>query len=213
MKIFATLACAALIASSVLPALAQDVRITTFKSDSTFSLNGQTFTVSRNPDITATLQGEFARTSRACPPNCLQPLVAADGVTTLGELELLVFLEDRVTAGTALVLDARAPESFAANHIPGAVNVPASTLGPDNRFRTDILLALGAVTGAGDTLDFTNAMDLTFYSGGIWSPDATTAINHLLLAGYPSNKLFYYRGGMQAWLHVGLTAITTQAPG
>lgn len=204
---------AVLFAASVTPALAQDVRITTFKSDSTFTLNGRTFTVSRNPDTTATLQADFARTSRACPPDCLQPQVIADGVATLGELEVLTFLEDRVTDGTGLLLDARMPEDFAANHIPGAVNVPVSTLGPENRFRTDILHALGAVSNADGTMNFTDAMALTFYSGGVWSNDAPAAINHLLSFGYPTDKLFYYRGGMQAWLHVGLTAITPQSPG
>jgi len=205
--------CAALFAAYATSAMAQNVRITTFKSESTFTLNGQTFTVSRDTDTTATLQGEFALTSRACPPDCLQPLVAADGVATFGELEVLSFLEDRVTDGTGLLLDARAPVDFAVGHIPGAVNVPVTTLVPENRFRVDILRALGAEPNADGTLDFSNAMALTFYSGGVWSDDAPTAIDQLILAGYPANKLFYYRGGMQAWLHVGLTAITPQNPG
>lgn len=56
-------------------------------------------------------------------------------------------------------------------------------------------------------------MALTFYSGGVWSSDAPAAIGHLLTAGYPPEKLFYYRGGMQAWLHIGLSTISPQTPG
>jgi hypothetical protein len=96
------------------------------------------------------LQGEFARTSRACPLDCIQPMHIADGITTLGDLELLDFLA--------------------------------------NRFRDDILRALGAVAQVDGSLDFTNALALTLYSGGVWSNDAPNAIRHLMAAGYPANS-------------------------
>ena len=195
------------------PAMAQDVRITTFKTDSTYTLNDQAFTVTRTQNTAAILQGDFALTSRACPPHCLQPMISANGVATLGELEVMSFLEDRVTNGTGLLIDARAPTDFRAASIPGSVNVPFPTLGKDNRFRGDILRALGALDQGDDTLDFSDAMSLTFYSGGPWSNDASTAIDHLLDAGYPSDKLFYYRGGIQAWAHAGLTVQSSQNPG
>lgn len=211
MKTTAILAIIASLMTST--AIAQDVRITTFKNDATFMLNGQTFTVTRNQDTSATVQGEFALTSRACPPNCLQPMIAAPGIATVGELELLAFLEDNVTNRTGLLLDTRTPFEFGAGSIPGAVNVPFMTLAADNRYRNDILRALGAVDGSGDALDFTNTMSLTVFSGGVWSSDAPDAIGHLLAAGYPPEKLFYYRGGLQAWVHVGLTVHQTQNPG
>ncbi|HCP81387.1 MAG TPA: sulfurtransferase [Octadecabacter sp.] len=192
---------------------AQDVRITTFKSDSTFALNDQTFTVTRNQDTQATLGSEYALTSRACPPHCLQPLIVADGVATFAELEVLTFLEEHVTGGTGLFIDARSPADYATGSIPGAVNVPFPTLAAENRYRDDILRALGAVDKGDDALDFTQAMALALYSGGPWSDDAPTAIEHLLAAGYPAEKLFYFRGGIQAWAHVGLTIQHSQNPG
>ncbi|SMX40018.1 rhodanese-like domain-containing protein [Octadecabacter ascidiaceicola] len=192
---------------------AQDVRITTFKTDSTFTLNDQTFTVTRNQDTEAMLSGEYALTSRACPPHCLQPLVVADGVATLAELEVLTFLEGHVTGGTGLLIDARSPADYATGSIPGSVNVPFPTLAPDNRYRNDILRALGAVDKGEDSLDFTQAMALSLYSGGPWSDDAPTAIESLLAAGYPAEKLFYFRGGIQAWAHAGLTIHQSQNPG
>ncbi|SLN30170.1 rhodanese-like domain-containing protein [Pseudooctadecabacter jejudonensis] len=188
-------------------AVAQDVRITTFKGSSTFTLNGETFTVIRNPDTSAVITGDFARTSRACPPDCLQPMVAATGVATLGELEVLAFLETAVTEGRGLLIDARASDDYATGAIPGSVNIPAITLSAENRFRKDILRALGAVDINDETMTFDGAMDLTFYGGGAWSSDAPDAISYLIEAGYPPSKLRFYRGGLQAWLSVGLSIL------
>lgn len=213
MKPIRVLAAAASIMAAASALHAQDVRITTFKSDSTFSLNGQPFTITRNQDQNATLQGDFARTSRACPPDCLQPISASGGVVTLGELEVLRFLEEAVSGGTGLLIDTRSTADFAQGSIPGAVNVPFGTLDEENRYRNDILRALGAISDGNGGLDFTNAMTLTLFSGGVWSGDAQTAIGNLLTAGYPPEKLLYYRGGMQAWLHVGLSVQTSQNPG
>lgn len=212
MNITPILALAAGLTLTLTAASAQDVRITTFKDDATFTLNGQTQTITRNQNTAATLQGEFARTSRACPPDCLQPMVIAAGVATSGELEVLSFLENDVTNRRGLLLDTRTPERFSTGSIPGAVNVPFMTLTSDNRYRNDILRALGAVDGQGG-LDFTNAMSLTLFGGGPWSGAAPEAVENLLEAGYPPEKLFYYRGGMQAWLHAGLTVQNTQNPG
>lgn len=194
-------------------ASAQDVRITTFQDAVTFTLNGQTYTIARTQDPAATLTGDFARTARACPPDCLQPMTAAEGVATVGELELLSFLENAVSDGDGLLIDARMPDDHTTGAIPGAVNVPHMTLAADNRYRDDILQALGAVPGDDSALDFSNAMSLMIFSGGVWSGDAPTAIDHLVAAGYPPGKLFYYRGGMQAWVQVGLTVQAAQTPG
>jgi len=186
-------------------AVAQDVRISTFMPDVTFTLNDESVTIQRNQDTAAVLQGDFTLTSRPCPPACIQPMIAAPGVATVGELELIGFLETVVSNSQGLLLDVRDPTDFAAGSVPGAVNVPVQTLGPENRFRDDILRALGAVDAPDSGLDFSNAMTLALFSGGVWSPDAPSAIKNLIDAGYPASKLLYFRGGMQAWVHVGLT--------
>ena len=66
-------------------------------------------------------------------------------------------------------------------------------------------MALGAKKGRDGGLDFTNAKELMLYCNGLWCGQSPRAIRNLLAAGYPAEKLFYYRGGMQAWLSVGLT--------
>lgn len=208
-----TIATATCILAAGTMAQAQDVRITTFKSESTFSLNGITFTVTRDQNTNAVLEGEFTRTSRACPPHCLQPISLGSGVETFGELEVMSYLETSVSDGIGLLVDARSPQEFAISAIPGSVNVPFITLAAENRFRPDILRALGAVDVAGGAMDFSGAMDLAVYSGGVWSNDAPMAIQNLIEAGYPAEKIHYYRGGMQAWTHVGLSTISSANPG
>ncbi len=79
-------------------ASAQDVRITQDVSQATFELNGQTFTIGREQDHEHRLTNDFTKTSRPCPPFCIQPMEASAVVATVGELELIDFLETEVAA-------------------------------------------------------------------------------------------------------------------
>ncbi len=191
---------------------AEEVRIAPEKVESSFTLNGRTFTIGRIQDQDHFLTDYFARTSRPCPPFCIQPMGVAEGVATIGELELIGFLEEVAAAEHGLLIDSRLPEWFARGAIPGAVNVPFSTLDPENPYRDDILRALGA-TGPSGALDFSGALELTLYSNGAWSGQAPAAIRHLIASGYPPEKLRYYRGGVQAWAQLGLTLVDPQTPG
>ena len=193
------------------PGRAQDVRITANQPDSSFTVDGQSFNIGRTQDQEHQLTGEFARTSRACPPFCIQPAQIASGVGSIAELEILAFLELNVAQGTGLLIDSRLPDWFAKGTIPAAVNVPFATLEATNPYRTEILQALGA-TGALDDLDFSNALNLVLFSNGPWDDQASRAVLNLLDAGYPPEKLQYYRGGMQDWQLLGLTvAVPDQA--
>lgn len=185
-------------------ACAQDVNITVGKPQVDALINGQSIVIRREQDTTATLSGEFARTSRPCPDFCIQPMSVAKGVDPVAELEILKFVEAEMTKGTGLLLDARLPEWFAKGAIPAAVNVPFAALDPENPYAPDILRALGA-EGSDDALDFSNARDLIVYGNGPWDAQGTRAVRHLIDAGYPASKIRNYRGGVQAWLHLGLT--------
>lgn len=186
------------------PALAQEVRITPDTRSYTIEINDRQITIARTQDPNATLAPEFAKTSRPCPPFCIHPMTIADGVQTVGELEVIDFLETEVASGTGLLVDSRVEEWFQKGTIPGAVNVPFSTLDATNPYRDQIFAALGAVeTGAG--WDFTQATALTLFCNGPWCDQSPRAIRNLIAAGYPADKLKYYRGGMQLWLMLGLT--------
>lgn len=197
------LASAALLCIST-GAAAQSVKITEEMAEARFAIGAQSFAISRIQDSNHAVSGEYAKTSRDCPPFCIQPMSAGDGVETVGELEVISFLQNQVSNGTGLLIDARVPDWYAKGTIPGAVNVPFSTLGPESGYQSQILQALGA-SESGGGLDFSNALELTIFCNGPWCGQSHHAIAALTEAGYPPEKIKYYRGGVQNWLLLGLT--------
>lgn len=183
---------------------AQDVRITADTLYETINLNGTDIRIERNQNQANTIAPEFAKTSRQCPPFCIHPMSAAPGVETVGELEVIDFLKVKVAAGSGLLIDSRVPAWFAKGTIPGAINVPFSTLEDSNPYRDEILKALGA-RQIGSGWDYSGALDLLLFCNGPWCDQSPRAIRNLRSAGYPPEKLKYYRGGMQNWLLLGLT--------
>lgn len=192
------------VASLPLTASAQEVRLTNEIIDTTYEIAGKTYKVSRNQNNAAVIEQEFARVARPCPPFCITNMVAADGVDTIGEMEVISFVETNVTDGSGLLLDIRAPSLYERGTIPGAMNMYYPALNNINPFRADIFKALGGVQ-VNDTWDFSNAVDLTLFANGPWSDEAERAIKDLIAVGYPSEKLNYYRGGLQLWKLFGLT--------
>ncbi len=178
--------------STAVPAAAQDSRITPELGAVTLSLHGT--------DIVIT------RSGAACPQSCVQPHSAAAGIDTLGELELIDFLTGSAADGTGLLIDTRAPEQFSAETLPGAVNVPELTLRSDNPYRDDLLGALGATAG-----DFSTAYTLVLFAQDAGDPRAVDGLRALLIAGYPAEKLRFYRAGVSGWTALGLSS--TQGEG
>ncbi len=145
----------------------------------------------QDPDHQVT--GEWARTSRECPPFCIQPMTPAEGVTTIGELELLDALQDP----DVMVIDSRTPDWFEGGSIPGAVNVPYLEA-------VDRLPELGCEIGF-DQWDCAEAAEVVLFCNGLWCGQSPTAIRRMINAGYPPEKIGYYRGGMQSWRVLGLS--------
>ena len=139
------------------------------------------------------ITGEWARTSRACPPFCIQPATPAEGVTTIGELELIEALQ----APAAVVVDSRTPDWFANGTIPGAVNMPFMQV-------QDRLGELGCQIDF-DGWDCAAAKTVALFCNGPWCGQSPTAIRRMIAAGYPAERIRYYRGGMQGWRMLGLT--------
>lgn len=175
-------------------------------ADAVFTFQGQEITISRASTVdTATLT---ALTQISCAAPCLSPMAVADDVQTLGELDVIEFLSSQVETGEGLLIDARLPDARALGFIPASVNVPAATLSPENPYRNEILMALGAEQFEG-IFEFSSALSLVVYDGGPATQDAPTLISDLLAAGYPPEKIAYYRGGMQVWTTLGLSTVGT----
>ena len=169
---------------------------------------GERTRIQRIQDTSHRLDNSFAKTSRPCPPFCIHPMQAAIGVETVGELELLDFLVKKVRTNRGLLIDARLPDWYQRGTIPGAVNIPWTilTAGPDNPFTAKILRTLDAVEENGEW-DFRPALELLLFCNGPWCDQSPRAIKNLIALGYPPEKLFYYRGGMQVWQLLGLTTV------
>ena len=149
--------------------------------------------ISRIQNNANLLEREWARTPRPCPPFCIQPMRPAEGVTTIGELELLEMLQDPAVR----VIDSRTPDWFRGGTIPGAVSIPWNEV-------VDRLDELGCEADF-DGWDCAQAARVALFCNGMWCGQSPTAIRAMIAAGYPADRIFYYRGGMQAWRLLGLT--------
>jgi rhodanese-related sulfurtransferase len=173
---------------------------------------GQPVTIQREQDTTATIRADYAVTARQCPPYCIQPMQLAEGVETLGELEVLDYLK-RIRQGEhkLMVIDSRTPDWYAKGTIPGAVNIPYAQNMAGHA--TDLpgvkktLLDLFGVKETAGTYDFGAACTLAIFCNGPWCGQTPNYIRTLLALGYPADKLKWYRGGMQDWCSLGLTVI------
>ena len=178
----------------------------------TITVDGEPIIIERNQDKQNHINPDFALTSRPCPPFCIQPFLASPGVETVGEHEVLAYLQQQYEQGEDVVLvDARTPDWFARGYIPGAVNVPwtqiASRAGATVFEVSETLVGQFGVTEEEGLLNFKTAKTLVLYCNGPWCGQSPAAIRTLTAFGYPAHKLKYYRGGIQAWEMLGLTLI------
>ena len=158
------------------------------------SPGGEPVTVTRDQTPGATLTGDWALTGHDCPPFCIQPLSPAPGVTTVGELELI----DAMKAGETILVDGRTPDWFAGGTIPGAINIPYTQA-------VERLAELGCEPDFDGEFDCSGASRVILFCNGIWCGQSPAAIRAMIEAGYPVDRIQYYRGGMVAWRLLGLT--------
>jgi rhodanese-related sulfurtransferase len=173
--------------------------------------NGQKVSIQRNQNQNNTINPDFAKTSRKCPPFCIQPGVLAPGVQTIGELEVIHYLK-KMSDGdkSIMVVDSRTPDWVAKGTIPGAINIPWDKLNigkSDPITVQDILEKHFGVKNQDGFNMFDNAKTVVMFCNGQWCGQSPTNIKGLLKIGYPAEKIKWYRGGMQEWEALGLTTV------
>jgi rhodanese-related sulfurtransferase len=170
---------------------------------------GEMVTIMRDQDQSAVIVGEYAKTSRSCPPFCPQPM-EIEGVKTIGEVELIGFLQTQHKEGFGLLVDARTSKWYQKGTIPGSINIPYTSLnlsgGADEFILEDALESFG-VSKSDGMWDFSEAMTVVIWCNGPWCGQSPAAIRGLLTIGYPAEQILYYRGGMQAWKQFGLNVV------
>ncbi len=174
---------------------AQEVGIAKDYNDVIVETEDGPIKIERNQDTKAVIHPDYALTSRACPPFCVQPMKVAEGVETYGELEMLGFLKEK----RGILIDARTENWHLKGTIPSSVNIPYVEMSQ----RLDEL----GCSKAGDKWDCAKAKEVVLYCNGPWCGQSPMAIKAMLREGYPAGQIKYYRGGMQAWHALGLTVV------
>lgn len=192
-----------------------DVNITAALASAAVMHQGRKVTIIRNQDQNNTVNPDFAKTSRKCPPFCIQPVELAPGVKTIGELEVLQFL-GKINDGDAsiMVVDSRTPDWMEKGTIPGTINIPWDRLDIGKSGPTAVKEVLEQQLGARQQDGFWNfdgAKTLAMFCNGSWCGQSPTNIRELLKIGYPAHKIFWYRGGMQDWENLGLTTVKPES--
>ena len=141
----------------------------------------------------------------SCPPNCIQAMSIGD-VKTIGELETLEFISSLGDKKDRVLIDARAVKEHMKSTIPSAINIPHILLNPKNRYRDEVLQLLGAKK-LKNRWHFNKVHTILIFDNGILDNQATKIIESLIDIGYPQNKIFYYRGGINSWKELGLTLL------
>lgn len=176
-------------------ACADPVGITPDMMSATVETPSGPMEISRIQDNDNMVSGKWAQTSRPCPNFCIQPMTPAEGVTTIGELELIAMLQDP----DAMVLDSRVKPDFDGGAIPGAVHMPYTEA-------ADRLGELGCEPDfEGFICEGDQVKTVALYCNGPWCGQSPTAARRMIEAGYPAEKIHYYRGGMQVWRMLGLS--------
>ena len=213
-KLIATtlISAAILIPASAISADDVAVKITPDIASVEVTHNGKKTTVMRNQDEKNIINESFAKTSRKCPPFCIQPATLAPGVETIGEIEMLDYLA-KISAGdnSILVIDSRTPDWVKKGTIPGAVNIPWTSLNPaqgaDPMSIAEIMEGQFNARQQEGLWDYSNARTLVMFCNGMWCGQSPNNILNLLKFGYPADKIKWYRGGMQDWEILGLTTV------
>jgi len=165
---------------------------------------GKAVKVHRTQDPQHKLTGEYAKQYR--PGQYLQPISIYENIQTIGEVELLHFMKDKVNDKKGLIVDVRPKKYYNQESIPSAVNMPATIKNDDVKMEK-ILKIMGAKRADDGTLNTEHAMDVVFYCHGLWCKKAPEFINAFLELGYPAEKVLYYRGGFQMWKILGFTTV------
>jgi len=170
--------------------------------------SGKAVKIERIQDTNNRLTDDYTKTSRACPPFCIQPTHVAEGVNNVEELEIFTFIQEKVDRNMGIIVDARLKRWFELETIPGAINIPFPVVQHANKAKIEkIFKLLGMKVRADGSWDFSHAKEMVIFDNGVWCEQAKHFIDAVISHHYPKEKLHYYRSGFQGWKLLGLTTV------
>jgi len=161
--------------------------------------SGQKVKIERVQNVENVLRDDYTKTSRICPPFCIQPTKVDRKINNIGELELLKFIQEKVLTNKGLLIDTRLKSWYELETIPSAINIPYPAISEK------ILETLGLFHKKDGSWDGSQAIELLIFDNGVWCEQAKRFLNNILMMNYPKDKILYYRGGFQGWKLLGLT--------
>ena len=161
---------------------------------------------------------------------CLLPMKLDVPVETWGEAEIVDFMLNTMRDRSGILLDVRSKKTYNAVTIPGSVNYfiqdMQKDVGTDKLDRKlesfgarkhdgfSLLDSIKGMLGIIDTShltdewDFRDAQTLVVWNNSPLSDSDVKAIKILIDAGYPTDKIKWYRGGMASWQYWGFNTVS-----
>ena len=170
--------------------------------------SGQDIKIQRIQDTDNRLTDDYTKTSRACPPFCIQPTKVAEGIKNVEEVELVNFMKTKIPNKKGILIDARLKSWYEIETIPSAINIPFPVIKNASKAKAErIFKLLGMKVNADGSWDFSQVKELAIFDNGVWCEQSKRFINGMLKHNYPKEKLSYYRSGFQGWKLLGLTTV------
>ena len=145
----------------------------------------------------------ITRTTTASTANkgYLQPLVPVPGVRPVTEIEVLAALNDP----NAMVIDMRDEDDPLEAAIPNSYHIPYNEV-------ADRLGELGCTRAGKAPWDCRQARRVVAFCNGPVCLQSPAGIADMVRAGFPVDKIAYYRGGIMDWTALGLTTVRGNRP-
>ncbi len=170
--------------------------------------SGQKVKIERIQDVGNVLTDDFVKTSRQCPPFCIQPTKIDKNIENIGEIELIKFINLKLPSHKGILVDTRLKSWFELETIPSAINIPFPVIENADKKKIEMIFKiLGMKVKSDGSWDFSNIKELAIFDNGVWCAQASHFVPNLLKYGYPPEKILYYREGLQGWKLVGLTTL------
>ena len=170
--------------------------------------SGKKIKIERIQDTSNKLTDDYTKTSRPCPPFCIQPTKIDPEIRNIAELELISFMQNEVQNKIGLIIDARLKKWYEVETIPSAINIPFPVMQNASKNKAKkIFQLLGMKVKKDGTWDFSKVKKLVVFCNGVWCEQTAHFMQGILKYNYPKNKLSYYRSGFQGWKLLGLTSI------
>ena len=187
MKKLLSIATAALFAGTTLTAIASDGNIQLWDK-----MNAYTVELEDGPmEITR------IKTPPALIKGYLQPMVPAEGVTPVGEIDVI----EAIGKENSMIVDMRMKDHvLQLGTIPGSINIPYTEVAMNmDQFGCE---------KEGEGWSCADATTKVYaFCNSSTCPQSPSGIRAMIREGYPAELIYYYRGGYQDWTIHGLTTV------